>query len=211
MTQVESASFYSLHSNYLENSEEQAVFWKNKAQEELVLPLEYFEDDSGYSWEERYYCAKEVGRERVMENIMCDVISDVLKRLKELNTGESKIYFAGIYDGTHPKFEEKSNLLQIGVMANDKRVGFASLRFLNSIISACYDGLLQDLINFPSVKEGPLTVESIIDLFVELEEPQSKVFSPTDTFTRTLSNSNEITTTLDKVDVWTFDRINKLW
>lgn len=46
------------------NKLEQSSFWKNKTQKDFRIPLEYYQNDSGFTWEERYNHAKEEGNER---------------------------------------------------------------------------------------------------------------------------------------------------
>jgi hypothetical protein len=134
--------------------------------------------------------------------------------------GESKIYFSGEYDGNQTKFEQKSNHLEIGVIAPSKIEGLVLLRLVRIIIDKNYALLMVDLcIDWVEVDGEEvevdylgkvLSMERIVKRLAKKEKHYMECFKLDEQFTTELSGYGYNTTikkSIEDVDAWDLSRV----
>lgn len=137
-----------------------------------------------------------------------------LKELSKKSTEPYKVYFSGEFDSNQTVFEKLSNNLQIGVIANNETTGLILLHFLRMIIDQHPDLFfwnLQDKIGY-DITEYEMSIDEIVALFARFEEQYMSSFDLNDIFVVKLRSwSKEITIehTINDVNIWTLERINK--
>lgn len=146
---------------------------------------------------------------------MRDVIEELIRMDKEITSnGESdeKVYFSGEFDSSQTEFEEKSNHLEIGVLARSAIIGKACLRLVRYIIDKHSDKLFEiDIHNtFRHFECDQPGIKRLVYYLAYTEEQYMNCFNPNDKFTVTLYKWNSqhiIQTTISEVDIWTINRI----
>lgn len=159
----------------------------------------------------------------VTDDCELELLDVIEKYLKELPSDDNpKLYFSGEYDSNQTKFEYGSNNLEFGVLANNKTVALALLRFLRIIIDNRPEFLLEDSFSqwveeydtkgdcmieeLRSDKE--LEVLEIIRRLAKKEKSYMNSFSLDEQITTNFYGDN-FTKRLDEIDIWTLSRIMK--
>lgn len=143
-----------------------------------------------------------------------DVIRELIKMERETNKAEEKVYFSGEFDSHQTEFEEKSNHLEIGVLARSGIVGKACLRLVRYIIDNHGTVLFETDLNntFRHFECNQPGIRRLIYYLAYTEEQYMHCYLPNDTFRVTLYKRDSeyvVESTISKVDIWTIDRLNR--
>jgi hypothetical protein len=144
---------------------------------------------------------------------------DHLEKLQDESKDISRIYFSGEGDSNQTQFEIASNKFELGVISSSKRVALVLLRFLRMIIDD-NDMLWVDIQdkydNYD--KDFSLTVEEIVDCYVDQESTYLNSFDLNETFKNTLipniigGKKITISKKIYQVDdIWTITRIREAY
>jgi hypothetical protein len=131
----------------------------------------------------------------------------IVKKLKDMEAksrGEEEIYFAGEYDPVQSDFEKRSNNLELGILTKGgSKVGFASLHVLRYIIDRSYPSQFMD--DMEDAKDAKKTMLK----FMKEEEERYGSHFPPGGLIRARLDDKMIEKTLDDIDVWTLDKLEK--
>lgn len=141
-----------------------------------------------------------------------EIIRDLIDYLRHVENDwdQPKIFIDGEADSSQTDYEYKSNQAQIAVLSKSKIVGYVLQFFLRMIIDNRYELLrlyIEDDLNLNN-----FTLLDIIKMIEEKQETYTQIFSIMDEITQKLNGSDGkiiIKKTLDEIDIWTFERINK--
>lgn len=152
------------------------------------------------------------------QNFQKEIVADVFERLKKSlysSNSEMRIYFTGTSDVPHSDFEERSNNLKIGVIAN-KSVVARNLLFFLRIIQAETGWAHRDLSSVlldVSLENPRAKISDYISHFAALEQGSTVSFSlnevPTVTLFHGPTHYQTISVPLCDIDIWTLPRIQE--
>lgn len=151
-----------------------------------------------------------------MEVINTEIsILDIIKQLKHQNNmairngKQLKIYFSGSSESEQTDFENASNYLIIGVIANDPLVGSTMLRILRYIIDEQFELFERDKENASHENEELLSYLSALESefqssFKIHDTPHIQLIGSND---KSNGGKNTICRSLNNIDIWTLKRM----
>lgn len=145
-----------------------------------------------------------------MKKIYQKLIANIFDQLEKTPSDwpKTKIFIDGEFDSSQTDFESKSNHLEIGVIADSKRVGYILLFFLRIIIDKNYQLLEWEL---KDRKLSPKTkIETILKILEKRETNYTIICEFDQKIERDLFGRDGKFTVgkeIDQIDLWTLDKI----